>query len=346
MSFYEVRFPINISYGSSGGPSFSTTIVGLDAGAEQRVARWSKARRKYDVSYGLKTYTDLQDLIEFYMSVKGAAYGFRYKDWIDFTTATDGRSTHTFSDVIVATASQAYLSGELTVQLKKRYSVTDGTTTTTVVTRELNKPVSGTVVMGEKPEGTITEINSSDFEVDFSTGIVTINKAVAENTSIYCGCEFDVPVRFTKSMDDLLSVSLESFDSGTTDSIELVELLDHSEHLDEYFYGGSSQLILSGDTTLSVTNGRVISYDPSSNGHIVTLQPPTDLSNGGPYFYIVNQSPSFEGFTINFSDSGDHEGTSTILTYNLPANTSASFWVYEHGDTSKQWKAWQSHLGT
>ncbi len=36
MSFTEIRFPENISYGSTGGPEFSTDIVTTHNGCEQR----------------------------------------------------------------------------------------------------------------------------------------------------------------------------------------------------------------------------------------------------------------------------------------------------------------------
>ncbi len=36
MSFTEIRFPENISYGSIGGPEFSTDVVTTHNGCEQR----------------------------------------------------------------------------------------------------------------------------------------------------------------------------------------------------------------------------------------------------------------------------------------------------------------------
>ena len=243
MALFEVTFPTDISYASSGGPGFSTTIVGLDTGAEQRVSRWSKARRTFNVAYGVKTYSQLQEVIKFYISVKGAAYGFRYKDWTDFTTHVDGRSAYTFSDVALATNTTGgdVASGSFTCQLAKRYAVvqTDGSTTSVVI-RELNKPVPNKVKIGKKLEGssTITEISSSNFSVNTATGVVTINEIVAgsgggSGTTIYGGCEFDVPVRFSKEMDSVMNLTLDTFDTGSMDSIELVEIVDHAEHPDE-----------------------------------------------------------------------------------------------------------------
>jgi len=55
MGFHEVRFADDISYGSSGGPGFSTNIVRLDSGAEVRIPRWSSGTHRYNVAYGLKS---------------------------------------------------------------------------------------------------------------------------------------------------------------------------------------------------------------------------------------------------------------------------------------------------
>ncbi|RYE16938.1 MAG: TIGR02217 family protein, partial [Sphingobacteriaceae bacterium] len=48
-SFKEIRFPEDISYGSSGGPGYSTDIITVNSGAEQRNINWNQARSKYNV---------------------------------------------------------------------------------------------------------------------------------------------------------------------------------------------------------------------------------------------------------------------------------------------------------
>jgi hypothetical protein len=70
MAFHEVRFPTDISYGSSGGPEFSTDIVITSSGHEQRNIT---ADFEFDVpvrfdtdrlsarleSYGVSSWTDI-----------------------------------------------------------------------------------------------------------------------------------------------------------------------------------------------------------------------------------------------------------------------------------------------
>ncbi|MDZ7601858.1 MAG: DUF2460 domain-containing protein, partial [Hoeflea sp.] len=45
--FHEVRFPLRLSLGASGGPRRRTDIVALSNGGETRNARWADARRRY-----------------------------------------------------------------------------------------------------------------------------------------------------------------------------------------------------------------------------------------------------------------------------------------------------------
>ncbi|WP_406721716.1 DUF2460 domain-containing protein [Wolbachia endosymbiont (group B) of Euphydryas aurinia] len=85
MSFTEIRFPENISYGSTGGPEFSTDVVTTHNGCEQRNINWSRARARYNIAYGVRSNEQLTELITFFQARKGKAIGFRFKDWSDFT---------------------------------------------------------------------------------------------------------------------------------------------------------------------------------------------------------------------------------------------------------------------
>ena len=79
-AFHEVRFPVDISLGSSGGPERSTEIVTLGSGHEQRNQRWSLSRRKFDAGYGVKGLDALHDVIAFFEARRGPLFGFRFRD--------------------------------------------------------------------------------------------------------------------------------------------------------------------------------------------------------------------------------------------------------------------------
>lgn len=81
--FHEVLFPVDISYGSSGGPKWKTAVFSADSGFEARVSDWMSTRAEYDVSHGIKTAGQIGALQAFFMNRRGRAYGFRFKDFND-----------------------------------------------------------------------------------------------------------------------------------------------------------------------------------------------------------------------------------------------------------------------
>lgn len=178
MAFHEVQFPADISFGAVGGPQFKTTIVTLDSGHERRNIDWSAARGEWDVQHGLKDQADIDALIAFYRAREGMAHGFRFKDWSDYVLArqaigaTDG-----------ATA---------TYQLFKRYtSLVDHD-------RTIAKPVAGTLEVWVNNAAITEGAGAGQFQVDTTTGIVTLGASLAAQTgtTVEAACEFDVPVRF------------------------------------------------------------------------------------------------------------------------------------------------------
>lgn len=276
MGFHSVRFPVGISYGSQGGPSWNTSVIELASGAEERVSYWSRPRYVYDVSYGLKTIDDVYTLLAFFNARQGAAYGFRYKDWLDFTTASNGRSAPAATDVQIGTgdgATQAF-------QLAKTY--TDAAATTT---RVLEKPVSGTVVAAL--DGTPT----TAFSVDHETGILTFTAAPGGSVVVTAGCEFDVPVRFSTGTERNLRAAYEAFDSGTVPSIELVELVSDAPWPEDAPMGGSTYRVLTGNVSLDLT-ARVWDLDTGGSVRQAVLPDPTYLPAGGPYWFVYNSGAS------------------------------------------------------
>lgn len=146
MAFDEIQFPVTISYGSKGGPSFNTDVVMVDSGAEVRNANWATTRYKFDASYGIRDIASLQAVQAFFLARRGRAYGFRYKDWLDYQAT---------QEVLAQT-------GAKTVQLQKTY--TSGSRT---YVRNIVKPVAGvTMRRGGAP--------FAAFTLDTATGIATL----------------------------------------------------------------------------------------------------------------------------------------------------------------------------
>ena len=83
-AFHEVRFPLSIGFGSSGGPERRTDVVLLASGHEERNSRWADSRRRYNAGTGVRSLTDLHTLIGFFEERRGRLHGFRWRDRADW----------------------------------------------------------------------------------------------------------------------------------------------------------------------------------------------------------------------------------------------------------------------
>lgn len=322
MGFHEVQFPTDISYGSKGGPGFATQIIELPSGAEERVARWSTPRRKYNAAYGVKTPTQLSTLRDFYLGRTGALYGFRYKDWVDFASTADGR-TNTGSWGVAAVNHQDQVIGTgdgtaTTFQLIKTY--TSGAYS---AVRVITKPVSATTVVAL---GAVNQ--TTGWSVDTTTGVVTFTTAPTLGTQVKAGFEFDVPVRFEKEIDELLDVSVDDYGSMSVPPIGLIELVNEAAQPDVYFYGGAYSF---GDVTanvsITVNTGRAIGINPTTAGVKLYLPDAKNLQTGGPFFFIKNGGT--EALSIR--------NTADTQILSLPSTTSCEVWLGLDSGGSKVW---------
>lgn len=201
-TFIETQFPPEISYGSSGGSGFSTTIFEATSGFEQRNINWSMSRAKYDISHGIKTKADMDTIVEFFMAMRGKAYAFRYKDWADFEIANQ--------QIGVGDGTTA------SFQLVKTY--TDPLALQSF-TRTIKKPVNGTltsILVAGAPE--------THFTLDYTTGIVTFaggHIPTAGQSIVVVYIQFDVPVRFGT---DELNVRQDFFQVESWEGIKIIEV--------------------------------------------------------------------------------------------------------------------------
>lgn len=202
-SFIEVQFPTEISYGSSGGPAFSTSVFESASGFEQRTLLWSEARAKYNVATGIKDKVDMDEVLAFFFNVRGRSIGFRFKDWADYQIA----------DQVIGTGN-----GVQTVfNIVKTYEVAGGLYT---YDRRIYKPVSATVT-GVKVNN-VTQTITTDYTIDYTTGKITFVSAPASGHAVkITAAEFDVPVRFDT---DELPIVHEAWLAESLSSVPLVEL--------------------------------------------------------------------------------------------------------------------------
>ncbi|NTJ41716.1 TIGR02217 family protein [Agrobacterium larrymoorei] len=209
-AFHDVRFPLRLALGTSGGPVRRTDIVNLSNGRENRNQRWRNSRRAYDAGSGVRSVTDLYAVLEFFEARGGQLYGFRFRDPVDFRSGPPFK-VPTAMDQRIGTGDGVTAA----FQLVKTYADAGGGWTRTVA-----KPVEGSVLVSVN--GAV--VAPANFGVDHATGIVTFRTGhiPTGGAVIRTGFEFDVPVRFDV---DRIDVSLSAFEAGRIPSIPLVEIL-------------------------------------------------------------------------------------------------------------------------
>lgn len=208
MSFHEVQFPANLSFGSLGGPERRSEIVTLANGFEERNTPWAHSRRRYDAGLGLRSLEDIEKLVAFFEARSGEMFAFRWKDWTDYKSCPVGVDAAYDDQVIgegdgetkVFALSKTYRSGEQSYQ------------------RPVVKPVLGTVRVGVSGDP-MTE--GVDWTVETATGEITFVVAPDVGVPVTAGFEFDVPVRFNT---DRIQTSVASFQAGEVPSIPVIEV--------------------------------------------------------------------------------------------------------------------------
>lgn len=208
MSFHEVRFPANLSFGSVGGPERRTDVVTLASGFEERNTPWSDSRRRYDAGLGLRSLDDIEALIAFFEARRGQLHGFRWKDWSDFKSCKPSEKVGNDDQVIGIGDGQTR-----SFQLVKNYR-----SGSEVYRRPIRKPVAGTVRAAVQNE---EQFEAVHFQVDLTTGVITFDRPPLDKVEVTAGFEFDVPVRFDT---DRIQTSVASFQAGEVPSVPVVEL--------------------------------------------------------------------------------------------------------------------------
>ncbi|MEN5297345.1 DUF2460 domain-containing protein [Brucella sp. TWI559] len=205
-AFHDVRFPLSVSFGATGGPEWRNEIVTLTSGMEKRNARWAHSRRHFDAGTGLRSLDDLKTVLAFFEARRGSLHTFRFRDPLDFSSAT-GSAAPSHLDQVIGTGDGA----TTRFQLVKHYETYD---------RPIRRPVAGSVVVGV--DG-IRLTETEAFTLEPATGIVAFTSGYVPSSGqrVSAGFLFDVPVRFDT---DRLSASIASFQAGEIPSIPIIEV--------------------------------------------------------------------------------------------------------------------------
>jgi uncharacterized protein (TIGR02217 family) len=187
------RFPDSIGFHSTSSTEFKTDVVVLNNGFEQRNTKWSHSLHRYDVASGIKNEVDLSAILHFFNSVRGRFIGFRFKDWLDYSSSPTLGKPITATDQLIGVGDGQQREFTLT----KTYQV--GLLSQV---RYIHKPVEHTVMVAVN--GKI----DARFTVNTANGVVVLSEEYDPPSSgdlITAGFEFDVPCRFDT---DTLQISL------------------------------------------------------------------------------------------------------------------------------------------
>jgi len=192
--FDNVRLPEDIERGTTGGPSFKTTVITMASGKEQRNQEWEVVRGTYDIGYGIQDRDDLEKVYAFFHARRGRLRGFRFRDWLDFSVTAGPVGT------IPGQPNQR--------QLVRQYADVE-----VPYIRIITKPVIGTLKVYKNFVITDDYTLLDDGVIQFPTD---------PGGNVLATFDFDIPVRFDI---DSLKVQLTTYRAGSIPSIQIIELI-------------------------------------------------------------------------------------------------------------------------
>lgn len=200
-SFIERQFPTCVSFGSSGGPGFKTSVFEVDSGLTTTEVKWDRIRARYDANFDHVSPENIAEVENFFYGVKGRAIGFRYKDWSDYTISQQ--------NILVGDGTTQHF------QIFKRY--TSGGYT---FDRIIRKPIKSSFTI--TLDG-VELVPNQDYLMNDTTGNIFFPVPPPANSlgTIIIG-EFDVPVRFDS---DQLDVSYDDFQQLNIGRLPMIEVL-------------------------------------------------------------------------------------------------------------------------
>lgn len=196
MTYHAVRLPEEIEIGARGGLGFMTQVNELNSGVEQRNIEWEQARGRWDISYGAREKTVIDEVKGHHLARYGKAHNFPFKDWTDYVMPRQG----------IATANGSTTS----FPIYKLYGGEGGY----YYQRYLTLIVSGSTsawVNGVQQGPSDFSIVVSAYE-GIATAHLVFPVAPAGGAVVEFGCQFDCLVRYDVDRLDIQAISVEDKD--------------------------------------------------------------------------------------------------------------------------------------
>ncbi len=209
-AFHDVRFPLSISFGATGGPERSVEIVSLSSGREKRNLRQAHALRHYDAGTGLRAIADIEAILNFFEARRGPLHAFRFRDPFDWKSCGQGSAVTPLDQQIgVGNGAQAVF------PLTKTYGT---------LAYAYQRPLACVVAASLRVAVDGVEVSPATFQVTAPGSAISFlpGSIPSSGKMIKAGYEFDVPVRFETAS---LTLSLANFRAGQIQAIPLKEVL-------------------------------------------------------------------------------------------------------------------------
>jgi uncharacterized protein (TIGR02217 family) len=173
MSYIDAPFPERIAFGAESVPEWSTSIAENAGGYQFANQNWRYAQHTFDVSLSVRVATDYRLVRAHFHQVRGRAYTFGFKDFLDFEASTS-------EGVLELVTGAIY-------QMGKRYAGANP------YDRKITRPVAATLAFFRTRASVTTSISPT---VDATTGRVTVAGHMDGDTYAWSG-QFLVPVRYS-----------------------------------------------------------------------------------------------------------------------------------------------------
>ncbi|MBU6167360.1 MAG: TIGR02217 family protein [Alphaproteobacteria bacterium] len=206
-AFHDVRFPLELGFGATGGPGFSTQVVVTGSGAEQRNADWSDARLEYDAGVGIRSEADLAQLVSFFRARRGQAHGFRFLDPLDNSSAAAGAAPAATDQPL------GHGTGSTTRFALVKHYADAGADDPQV--RRITRPWPDSVRVA------VAGVELASGWTLAPGGWIDLAVPPAAGAAVTAGYRFDVPVRFAS---DRIEVSIAGWRAGELPSVPLIEI--------------------------------------------------------------------------------------------------------------------------
>lgn len=210
MPYLDVLFPESISAGCRVVPKFNNVIVRGASGIRDVQINWDAPLRRLDVGHVVKDRTTLSEFLDFWMTVRGTAYSFKFWDPTDYEVGTAYQN-----DAIAYVGSEVIGTGddvETEFQMVKKY----GGSVNPLV-RKITKPIDGTVKVYLDD---VEKVEDTDYTVDYLTGIVTFTDPVPMGVEVSWAGHFHIEASFES---DEPILQLDSPQVGDWTSIVVME---------------------------------------------------------------------------------------------------------------------------